>query len=456
MLDPTIFFTEVNLDAYFRKKLRSKKGGGIDNLSPKKFYDLYKDQFGEIAKKCLDGTYNFSCYREKPVVKAANKYPRVLSIPSMRDRLVLGVLNEYLQAVYDSKGYKQLIPNNEIRRLISYLDSVPKDAEIRFLKTDFHNYYGTIDRGVLLSKLSPDVDPRVLSLIEKAISMPTIPHGVKSSLAKPKKYGIPQGLSISNILAYVYLKDFDDNYGSWWAEFYSRYVDDILFLNPKYPFLLKKMKRNLSTSKMRIKFNDSKVVEGVIGKNALDFIGYCILDNHTISIRKKNVAKFITRIAGLTKRCAECIEDATMRPKFCKDDDVCLKYFIEEFNLMLAGFKISAHNYGWMAYYQAINDVSLVYGMERVIEKRIMAKLPTEIKDKLVSLVDVYHDIRDTGGKKVLLNFDKIETIKEKRAYLYSKGYDLEDKDDSKVEKIYDRYLANLIRQTELSIGRIS
>lgn len=456
MIDPAEFFTALNFNSLFCKKLMSKKGGGIDNLSPKRFYELYKDQFGEIASRCLDGTYNFSCYREKLISKGAKKYPRVLSIPSMRDRLVLGVLNEYLQAVYESKGYKQLIPNREIHRLISYLDSLPEDKEVKFIKTDFHNYYGTINRDVLLKKMEADIDSRVLSLIKKAISMPTIPHGVKSSEVTPRKYGIPQGLSISNILAYIYMKDFDDNYGSQWAEFYVRYVDDILFLNPMNPFLLKRMKRNLSSSKMRVRLNNSKVTEGVIGKRELDFIGYVIKDKNKVSVRKRNVTNFITRVAGLTKRCAEGLEDEMMRPTFCKPDKVFFEYFIEEFNLLLGGFKLAAHNYGWMVYYQAINDISLIYGIDRVIKKRIMNKLPNRITEHVVSLIDVYHDIHDTGGKNILLNFDNMEGFELKKDFLVRKGFDMEGRDDDEVKMMFERYLTNLIRQTEMSIGRIS
>jgi len=100
VVDPSNYFNENYLIEYFNNHIRRKKGGGRDNLTPEKFWKRYKDEINGIATKCLQGNYKFSPYNEKLVLKGRRKYPRVLSIPSIRDRIVLGVLNDYLSEVF--------------------------------------------------------------------------------------------------------------------------------------------------------------------------------------------------------------------------------------------------------------------------------------------------------------------------------------------------------------------
>ena len=114
MLDSANFFNAAHFLDYYDKKMRSKKGGGRDGLTPEAFFKHYVNDFGIIAKRCLEGTYNFSPYNEKLVLKGRAKYPRVLSIPSMRDRLVLGVLNQYLQEVFPT-AVNHDVPNQYIK-----------------------------------------------------------------------------------------------------------------------------------------------------------------------------------------------------------------------------------------------------------------------------------------------------------------------------------------------------
>lgn len=45
--------------------MKHKKGGGLDGLTPGKFFHRYVDEFEDIAKRCRKGTYEFSPYREK-------------------------------------------------------------------------------------------------------------------------------------------------------------------------------------------------------------------------------------------------------------------------------------------------------------------------------------------------------------------------------------------------------
>lgn len=449
MVNPEEYFTKTNFDKYFHEKLKHKKGGGIDNLTASTFYRLYQDKFEAMAQACLDGTYKFSCYCEKLVVKQSNKYPRILSIPAMKDRLVLGVINQYLQDVYKEKGYHQPLVNENIQAIHSYLQTV--GGEVRFVKTDFSHYYDSIRRDILLNKMKPDVDRSILELIAKAISMPTIPKGMKSDKAKAKKRGVPQGLSISNILAFIYLHDFDINYGDSMAGLYRRYVDDMLFLNPSTPNLLNDVKRTISALRLNVKFSKSKVKVGVLGSDELKFLGYNITKDDII-IPKEKVSRFITNIAGLVKKL-NGYEDKRSRPKFLETDEKYVKYAIEVLNIKLSGFRTNGELYGWIPYYQSITDISALYGIDRILKNKIMKCLKDEIKCELNSLVDTYYDIKEGSGSKLVRDFDTIETIEEKREYLMDMGYDLEKADENEVSIRFERYKSFLIRDNERNIG---
>lgn len=452
MVDPVDFFNETNFYKYFNEKLKHKKGGGIDNLTASTFYKLYRDKFKEMAQACMDGTYKFSCYCEKLVVKQRNKHPRVLSIPAMKDRLVLGVTNQYLQTVYKEKSCRQPMVNEIIASIRLYLRCV--EGNVRFVKTDFSHYYDTIRRDVLLGKMKSDIHKPILELIAKAISTPTIPKGMKSKKAISKKHGIPQGLSISNILAFVYLQDFDINYAESKAGLYKRYVDDMLFLNPSTPNVLNEVKHCLSTLQLHVKFSNNKVKSGILGHDELTFLGYNITKEH-ILIPQDNVSRFITRIAGLVRKL-NSYDDKKYRPRFLESDDKYIKYAIELLNIKLSGFRSNGELYGWVPYYQSITDISVLYGIDRILKNKIMRNLKQEIKNKLNSLVDTYYDIKEEAGSKLVRNFDKIETIKEKCEYLKGMGYDLEKADDDEVSIKFERFKSYLIRDNERNIGVIS
>ena len=107
--------------------------------------------------------------------------------------------------------------------------------KIYFLKTDIKGFYDTIDLNTLYAKLEPVIDVNILQLVKSAINTVTLPSDLpKTSLRQqPRLTGIPQGLAISNILAAIYMIDFDKSIKISCSPetIYKRYVDDILILS---------------------------------------------------------------------------------------------------------------------------------------------------------------------------------------------------------------------------------
>ncbi|MBU0859733.1 MAG: SLATT domain-containing protein [Alphaproteobacteria bacterium] len=109
-------FSENNIRSCFRQHIYSKGGQGVDRIS----VDLFKRDLQEhipiIARKCKEGTYKFSPYLEVLQSKGRDKNPRVISIPTVRDRLVLKLLTEYLHLSFDECIARDL-PNTVIRKI---------------------------------------------------------------------------------------------------------------------------------------------------------------------------------------------------------------------------------------------------------------------------------------------------------------------------------------------------
>lgn len=450
---PDDFFNENYLKDYFNRNIMKKKGGGRDHLSPDKFLARYGSDFKVIADKCLNGSYRFSYYNEKLLLKSRSRYPRVLSIPSIRDRLVLGVLNDYLSTVF-SDCVNHDVPNSLMSKVITKMNEI--EGEIAFLRTDFHDFYGTIYIKMLLNMLSSRItDESIKMLIYKAITTPTISgHKPYKIVGKPK-IGIPQGLAISNILASIYMLSFDKEFGQKSADLYIRYVDDILFLNPKPSTIKTRMLKEINKRNLRLRLAPEKCKMGIVGKDKLDFIGYVITDKEHVFIRERNVTNFLTRVASMVTRCKEGLDNPYMRPQFIKEDKEFMAYYVAELNQLISGFKYGRHLYGWLPYFQAITDVSSLYGMDRIIKNKLLQLLPPGISSCINSLVDTYYAIHRQSGGTLVKDYDALETIVDKKQLLAKKGrIDINRPyTDEQINQLFNSYMDFIKNRSEQNIG---
>ena len=422
----TIFietFNVENVSSYFKKKLLSKKGGGRDRLSPKTFWEQNKTNIGDIIKRCAEGKYSFSSYNEKLILKGRDKNPRVISVPSVRDRLVLGIINEYLERVFP-ECVNHHVPNYFIKRLKEYI-ALNKEHEIKFLKTDFMSFYTTINHSVLLKKIEDKIpDKVVLDMIRQAIQTPTVSN--KNASSQKNREGVPQGLAISNILASIYLYDFDKTFlieNNEYSKLAFRYVDDIIFIDPQFDNLLSRLKLFISKNNLNLKFSSDKVTGGVIGADSLDFLGYVFTSSNMVTPRQSNINRYINRLA---RRCTKFKREYAckyLRPHFLDTDEKFISYFIEDINWLISGVKIESHLYGWLAYFQQMSDLSLLHRLDRILNKKLLKGISLPQFSQIHSFVDSYYDIVERGGKHCVADFDAFFTMNAKKVYLTRRGW---------------------------------
>lgn len=459
-INPLAFFNHFSFCSFYEEKMKHKKGGGLDRLTPVKFYHRYVDEFEDIAKRCCNGTYEFSPYREKLILKGREKFPRMLSVPSMRDRMVLGELNLYLQNVFP-EAVNHDVPNKYINDVADFLAERSSET-IYFFKTDIKGFFDNIHLNTLYGKLETRIEAPILQLVKAAIETVTIASDSPKTVIRrqERKNGIPQGLAISNILAYISMLDFDESIKVMCDTntVYKRYVDDILILSTSRidASFVDKFKNELNLQCVSLELSSDKTQYGVVGNAAFDYLGYMIKSVRTISVRNKNVQSYLNRISRLIARYKTQKTNKNLRPRFICQDKEFDDYYVSLINQKLAGVKISHHLFGWLPYFQAMTDIHQLYEIDTVVHRKFMKGL--DIASRIKSLPKVYWDIKKNAGKHTLMDYDALTDIADIQNYLLSKGLIDEDVkyDDEDIMIKYMVHLDRLKKDAMISIGTTS
>ena len=95
-------YSQKSLAQLYTNHMASSKTIGLDRISAENFSQNLATETALIEKKVAAGTYRFTTYRERLISKGAAKLPRVLSIPTIRDRLTLRTYCEFLNATFPS------------------------------------------------------------------------------------------------------------------------------------------------------------------------------------------------------------------------------------------------------------------------------------------------------------------------------------------------------------------
>lgn len=455
-VNPKDYFNPAHFTAFYNKKMKTKKGGGFDGLTPTTFWSRYMKELDEIATRCLNGEYKFSFYKEKLILKGRNKLPRVLSVTSMRDRMVLGVLNQYLQDSFPT-AVNHEVPNQYIKEVSDFLAEHSAE-KIYFLKTDIKGFYDSIYLYKLYVKLESCIDANILQLVMTAIDTLTLSNSHRASIRQqPRDIGIPQGLAISNILANISMQDFDVSIQKLCSSntLYRRYVDDILILStsPIDINYVDEIKCELILKGVSLRLSDDKTQFGLVGEESFDYIGYKVLTPLSISVRERNVQAYLNRISKVITKYKSQKANKFLRPRFIMEDKDFDGYYVSLINQKMSGVKISNHLYGWLPYFQAMTDVHLLYELDTVIHKKLLKGLA--IEPSIVHLNDVYWDIKKHAGKNRLMDFDALKDVADMRTYLLKQGLiDKEVKyEDDEIKTKYYVYLEHLKKDARMTVG---
>jgi len=442
-------FSAAALEAVFEEEFANTSSKGVDRLNGFQFAMNVKTQLATTSAKCFIGTYRFSPFLEVLKIKGRDKNPRLIGIPTVRDRVVLRQLNKFLAALYPER-----VPKNVAS---SYVREISIDlrgkslTETWICSTDIKTFYDSIQRDRLLKVLARRIDsPSALKLISHALATPTVPKNTRR--VKHSDYradvGVPQGLAISNILASIYMQEVDDVMPTTGITYY-RYVDDILMYGEQDA--VQKAFVSLRARLRRRGLNLHPIGSGKSYIQPLSkpfgYLGYTF-QLPLISVRDSTTERFLQSIAAKFSDYTHNKARRLERFKYLTPERL-KEIFILELNERITGAISHRKRYGWIAYFNQISDLKLLHRLDKAIEgmfKRLPdfgGKAPADLK----KLRRAYFEMKFNPQGGYVRDYDKFTTKAEMLALLAERGRvgPGEALTDEQIKDRYEKYLQHVL-----------
>lgn len=426
------------LEYIYYHKIRARAVAGLDRIDKDKFDKILKDEVEIIERKVLNGSYKFTRYKKILISKGENKNPRVINIPTIRDKIVLSSLNDSLNTIYNNENCSKL-PHIIIDNIKKAIDSKEYNY---FIKYDIKSFYSSINQDILIKKLRYKIRSNIfLKVICNAIKSEGLLFPIKNSNKREDRTeGIPEGLNISNSLANIYLLSLDKKMTSLSNIKYFRYVDDILIIcneeeKEKIDSLLKKE----IYKKLKLELNN-KCDEGYIAEKKFEYLGYSF-DNKLLSVRESSIYKIENSIE-------------TLLAKYRLSDIPNEELLVWKLNLKISGCIYKGKKYGWIFFYSQINDIKILSHLDWLVSK-LLKRYMISIKPKRFKRT--YYEIKNKlHSTKYIIKFDdySFERKKDVLKNIYKKNID--NFTEKKINDLFENVIFKDIALLEEDIQNFS
>jgi RNA-directed DNA polymerase len=262
----------------------AKENNGAPGIDGVTFEAIEADGVETFLQQLQDAlvtrTYRPMRLRHKAIPKENGKGVRVLSIPTIRDRVVQGAFKLILEPIFEadfqpgSYGYR---PKRSAQDAVLRVAEAIVKYKTRVIDVDLQAYFDNIRHHLLLAHVAQRVkDPEVL-------------HVLKLVLHASGKKGVAQGGVLSPLLSNLYLTTVDRmlerakevaRRGSYTYLEYARFADDLVILVDAYPqhdWLLKavdkRLREELATLQVAINEEKSRLVDLAHGEH-FSFLGF--------------------------------------------------------------------------------------------------------------------------------------------------------------------------------------
>jgi len=234
----------------------------------------------QIQEELRTRTYRPLKNRKKEIPKDGGKKVRVLSIPSIRDRVVQGALKLILEPIFEadfqegSFGYR---PKRSAQQAVARVAGAIVQGKTHVIDVDLKAYFDSVSHVALLAKVVERVDDA------------DVMHLLKMILKASGDKGVPQGGVISPVLSNLYLNEVDKmlekaqavtRRGSFTNITYARFADDLVILvdgHPRHEWLRKAAHKRLreELAKIQVDVNEekSRIVDLTKGES-FGFLGF--------------------------------------------------------------------------------------------------------------------------------------------------------------------------------------
>ena len=254
---------------------------GIDGVTFEAIEQSGEESFlQQIRDELVSNTYRPMRARKKEIPKDGGSKVRVLSIPSIRDRVVQGALKLILEPIFEadfqtgSYGYR---PKRTAHEAVYRVAKAIDRRKTCVIDLDLRAYFDNVQHYLLLEKVARRVqDDDVMRLL-------------KMILKATGKKGVPQGGVVSPVLSNLYLNEVDrmlekaiqtTRREPYTHVQYARFADDMVILidsHPQHVWLAKAVEHRLREELVRLKVEineeKSKIVDLANG-GSFTFLGF--------------------------------------------------------------------------------------------------------------------------------------------------------------------------------------
>lgn len=446
-------FTARNLKKIYFEKIRDSSAIGIDRIRPLGFQKISEKEISLIIKKVNESSYKFTAYKEKLISKGADSFPRQISIPTVRDRIVLRALCDALIEVFPQA--KLTLPQVVIESLRSSINS-KKYTE--YAKIDLKNFYPSIPHKLVEASIRNKIrKPEFRKLILEAISTPTVNDSRDGKRRIAKQVGVPQGLSISNALAEIALQRIDAKINLIPNIWYKRYVDDILILTPPgqansiADLVINKL-QSIGLNPHPLDEPDSKSRVGLLNEE-FNFLGYKV-NSKGIGIKKSSILRFEASLAKIFTGYRHALAKAKSKA----DKDRAIAYCQWKLNLRITGCIFNGKRMGWVAYFSQVSDTHQFRAINSTIAKLTKRfGMDKDIKPK--SLIKAHYEWRRKykESHKYIPNFDDLSIKQQREIVSLWIGKEESDKlDDAAIVRKFKNKISSSVKELEQDIAEFS
>lgn len=291
---------------------------GIDGITFEVIEESGVESFlSQIQDELVHHTYQPMPVRKKEIPKDGGNKVRVLSIPTIRDRVVQGALKLILEPIFEadfqsgSYGYR---PKRTTHEAVERVAQAIVQGLTRIIDLDLRAYFDSVQHSLLLEKVARRVqDISVMRLL-------------KMILKSTGRKGVPQGGVISPVLSNLYLTEVDrmlekaiatTRRGKYPNVQYARFADDLVVLidsRSRHEWLLGAVERRLreELAKLRVEINEEKSRKVDLSKGgSFGFLGF---EYRRIRSRKgkwrahyvpkpKKRTALLRKLKGIFRRC---------------------------------------------------------------------------------------------------------------------------------------------------------
>jgi RNA-directed DNA polymerase len=382
-------------------------------------------------------------------LKGASSLPRQIAIPSLRDRLVLKTAAQYLRSSFPKvTHFRPQTLIGEVRAALrsgNYTD---------YVRLDIVNFYASIPHETIRRVLKRQGLPaKFVKLVVDAVENATLADGPSPKPLTKNTRGVHAGLSLANTLGEIVLQEFDAKFLKMKDIKYVRYVDDVLILcRHGERSAIQQIAKTKLTELGLSAHKSGKAGKSGAGKiltDGIDYLGYLLFaDRITVShSRTVRLANSIARPIALYRHSINekrKVRDARERA-------------IWWVNLTVTGCVANEKRRGWLPYYSQIDDMSVLMGLDHMVEKMISRLAPADrfVPKKFQTAYTLTRNpARDVHG--YIPDFDKASYREKRRILAVASKYGKIPRDTQGVDRMFHRFIGIAVASLETDVGGLS